>query len=84
MNDPARSIMAGLPGAVSAFGLDGIECGCWTCVCYMKSQQVDECRFSLPFIVCDLCGNKRCPRASHHDNGCTGSNEVGQQGSRYS
>ncbi len=32
------------------------------------------------FIVCEICGNKRCPHA--HDNGmqCTGSNEPGQVG----
>jgi len=29
-------------------------------------------------IVCDKCGNKRCPRAAHHLNECTGSNAVGQ------
>jgi hypothetical protein len=34
-------------------------------------------------IVCPDCGNKRCPKASHHDNPCSGSNEVGQSGSIY-
>lgn len=28
-------------------------------------------------VVCDLCGNKRCPRGSHHVNPCTSSNEPG-------
>lgn len=36
-----------------------------------------------PFIVCPDCGNKRCPKATHHDNACTGSNDVGQKGSIY-
>jgi hypothetical protein len=34
-------------------------------------------------IVCPTCGNKRCPKATHHDNACTGSNESGQPGSAY-
>jgi hypothetical protein len=34
-------------------------------------------------IVCPDCGNKRCPRATHHDNACTGSNEPGQPGSSW-
>jgi hypothetical protein len=35
------------------------------------------------FIVCPECGNKRCPKATLHDNACTGSNEPGQQGSVF-
>lgn len=34
-------------------------------------------------ILCPACGNKRCPRATDHRYACTGSNEVGQFGSRY-
>ncbi len=37
----------------------------------------------MPFIVCALCGNKRCPHASDHREACTGSNEPGQPGSIY-
>ena len=33
--------------------------------------------------LCPQCGNKRCPRATHHDNACTGSNEPGQRGSSW-
>lgn len=33
--------------------------------------------------LCPNCGNKRCPKASHHDYACTGSNESGQPGSVY-
>ena len=36
-----------------------------------------------PFIVCPECGNKRCPKATHHDHECSGSNEVGQSGSVF-
>ena len=35
------------------------------------------------FIVCHECGNKRCPKATNHANPCSGSNEPGQNGSRY-
>ncbi|MGF4045750.1 hypothetical protein ACX800_09885 [Paenarthrobacter nitroguajacolicus] len=34
-------------------------------------------------IVCPECGNKRCPRATSHDEECTASNDPGQEGSRY-
>lgn len=39
--------------------------------------------FGRRFIVCPKCGNKRCPKASHHDNDCTGSNKPGQPGSIF-
>ncbi|MBL3825141.1 MULTISPECIES: hypothetical protein [unclassified Marinobacter] len=56
---------------------------CYTCA----DKQIDErtgWRLTMfTFIVCPECGNKRCPRATHHDNACTGSNEPGQEGSRY-
>lgn len=34
-------------------------------------------------IVCSECGNKRCPKATWHENACTGSNEPNQPGSSY-
>lgn len=39
--------------------------------------------FQSRFIVCDLCGNKRCPHATDHELECTNSNEPGQKGSFY-
>lgn len=38
---------------------------------------------SLRMILCEFCGNKRCPHASDHRLECTNSNEVGQKGSVY-
>ena len=35
------------------------------------------------FIVCSICGNKRCPKATDHNLECTGSNASGQPGSDY-
>lgn len=34
-------------------------------------------------IVCPICGNKRCPKASNHELACTGSNASGQPGSVF-
>lgn len=34
-------------------------------------------------IVCDVCGNKRCPHATSHTHVCTGSNKPGQKGSEW-
>jgi hypothetical protein len=42
-----------------------------------------EQMFKRTFIVCTLCGNKRCPKATDHELACTNSNEPGQPGSRY-
>lgn len=59
------------------------EVCCYRCA----DKQIDE-RTGMKvtmftFIVCPDCGNKRCPRATDHDLECTGSNEPGQNGSRY-
>jgi hypothetical protein len=37
----------------------------------------------MRFVVCPDCGNKRCPKSNDHRNACTGSNEVGQNGSSW-
>ena len=37
----------------------------------------------MPFIVCQTCGNKRCPRATDCELACTGRNDPGQAGSIY-
>jgi len=34
-------------------------------------------------VVCTICGNKRCPRATDHRYKCTNSNDTGQRGSIY-
>jgi len=34
-------------------------------------------------IVCAICGNKRCPHATSHENACTRSNAPGQKGSSW-
>lgn len=37
----------------------------------------------MPFIVCKVCGNKRCPKATDCSFDCTNSNDSGQLGSIY-
>jgi hypothetical protein len=37
----------------------------------------------MPFMMCKVCGNKRCPKATDCSLECTGSNEPGQPGSIY-
>lgn len=54
---------------------DEAKCGCQTC-------QPITLR-NMRMIVCETCGNKRCPHANDHRNECSGSNEPGQPGSSY-
>jgi hypothetical protein len=37
----------------------------------------------ITMVVCPVCGNKRCPKATDAALDCTGSNEPGQPGSSY-
>ena len=37
----------------------------------------------MRMVLCPECGNKRCPRATDHNNDCTNSNEPGQPGNSY-
>lgn len=62
---------------------DDKACGCYTCVDAALSLLPFPESICFPFIVCPSCGNKRCPKATHHDNGCTRSNEPGQARSRF-
>lgn len=57
-------------------------CGCWTCTSERVAAKDGHALF-MPMCVCADCGNKRCPRATQHDQPCTASNEPGQSGSRY-
>lgn len=34
-------------------------------------------------VLCETCGNKRCPHATDHELACTNSNEPGQVGSAW-
>lgn len=59
-------------------------CPCQSCLEVAHGDDPEP--WSTPLgrmILCPTCGNKRCPHANHHDNGCTGSNEPDQPGSAY-
>ncbi len=65
------------------------NCGCITCLKEKdkKRQEAGEELF-IPshrtmMVLCQTCGNKRCPHANDHKNTCTNSNDVGQPGSAY-
>ena len=38
---------------------------------------------SAKMILCPICGNKRCPKATDHNLECTNSNAPGQEGSIF-
>ena len=54
---------------------------------YREPDKKCGCRACNPtawwMVVCDSCGNKRCPHGTNHENACTNSNEPGQEGSVY-
>ena len=70
-----------LDGMREAHGIEG--CGCFTCVDEVISKRESPYDMMYPMVVCEECGNKRCPKATYHNNECTKSNKSGQPGSRY-
>lgn len=63
------------------------DCGCRRCM-DERGNGVTVMGMFLPesgytFVVCAICGNKRCPHANDHRLDCTDSNEPGQVGSAY-
>ncbi len=65
---------------------DLLTCGCWMCLAEYDKQYPPVDPFEAQcarFIVCNICGNKRCPHATDHRLACTNSNEPGQKGSNY-
>lgn len=63
----------------------GRLCGCLACEAIEMATytRLTGQQGQLTFVVCPGCGNKRCPRATHHDHECSNSNEAGQIGSAY-
>jgi Zn finger protein HypA/HybF involved in hydrogenase expression len=51
------------------------RCWCHTC----RPITMEDMRM----VLCPSCGNKRCPRATNHNNACTNSNEPNQEGNIY-
>lgn len=59
------------------------QCRCCACIRERGDTIHGLPRELCEFIVCQTCGNKRCPHATNHRHACTGSNEPGQPGSIY-
>lgn len=67
------------------------DCGCIVCTDKraMAAMQADPKLILLRGMepgfryACEICGNKRCPHHTWHENACTNSNEPGQKGSVY-
>ena len=61
------------------------KCGtCWTCLDGRRDEVTGREIRTMYMILCETCGNKRCPHATDCALRCTDSNESGQPGSRYS
>lgn len=61
----------------------GPACGCSACLDELDNFLEPTEAMARFMVLCPECGNKRCPKAAHHENQCTGSNEPGQPGSTY-
>lgn len=59
------------------------QCNCRQCLRDRKDTIGGIATESARMIVCNICGNKRCPHATNHRYPCTDSNEPGQPGSAY-
>lgn len=58
------------------------DCWCYHCDIERRREGIIGL-FDVRMNLCPDCGNKRCPKATDHHYECTGSNEAGQEGSRY-
>ena len=62
-------------------------CQCRQCLRYRKDGHLLGKSFFptelYTMILCETCGNKRCPHATDHRHACTDSNDSGQAGSAY-
>ena len=63
------------------------KCGCRKCLRERgEGQKIGDLfipQEMMQMILCQICGNKRCPHANDHNNECTNSNAPGQIGSAY-
>lgn len=76
------------PSDPRGLGQSWMETDCQLCDNARQQEAEDAGRplsewISSRMILCPECGNKRCPKATWHENTCTGSNESGQKGSSY-
>ena len=71
-------------GEASCAMLELAYAGGCTCHLCVRDVMVNGIPYaSTVMIVCSECGNKRCPKATDHNNDCTNSNAPGQPGSIF-
>lgn len=79
--DIERSKLADAMGKMVLGGSEKICNNCYDCL--NKSELGLMNPVNSQMILCEICGNKRCPHATNHNNNCTNSNAVGQEDSIY-
>jgi hypothetical protein len=88
ITDAQASEICGLSDNLSKDIADSAPCSmpCNACIYEfdLRHPQIPQLHLdSARMILCEHCGNKRCPHASDHRLACTNSNEPGQPGSIY-
>lgn len=79
----ARKMMTRyMPGSTTEIQMNGSKCTCHACIEAYKITWFGRPLNHCQMILCNLCGNKRCPHAFDHTLECTNSNEPGQLGAR--
>lgn len=66
-----------------SYGLAHTACWCARCEGEAKAGLSFLEQLTSFMHLCPDCGNKRCPRATYHENPCSASNDPGQPGSAY-
>lgn len=80
----AASVALILLGIKEAKAINELKRRCGRCyTCEENTAAVGDFLFIRRMVLCEYCGNKRCPHATDCRLPCTGSNEPGQLGSRY-
>lgn len=62
---------------------NNIICDCYRCNKETWPDVIERHQNVWWMICCNICGNKRCPKATDHESECSNSNETGQKGSIY-
>lgn len=81
--------MTNIHPLIAATGIEHWQADCATCGNELRERMIAEGKLdwalslSSPMWLCSECGNKRCPKATWHENECTHSNAPGQPGSSY-
>lgn len=78
-----RAALAAAPQPPEAVQSNDWQQASATAACWCETCDTAANGWRTKMALCPQCCNKRCPRATHHDKACTGSNEPGQKGSSW-